>query len=288
MRERILFVDDDTNLLESVQRNFRRQYECHTASSASQALEMMGEDEPFGIVVADMRMPGENGIGFLERSRKQFPDTVRIMLTGFADMETALDAINRGGVFSFLQKPFDTVDLNTVLAAASDEYRRLRSIHLDSLTDPLTGLYNRRFIEREFHRLLEVARRHQQSFSVIFGDVNGFKSVNDTLGHAKGDELLKRMADSMVETCRGSDLVCRFGGDEFLVVMESAEEQHAARLIERLQEAIGGISVGETTTFHPSISLGYATYPEDGSDIQELLQVADGRMYRQKSTAGGL
>jgi two-component system cell cycle response regulator len=282
MRERVLFVDDDTNLLDSVQRNFRRKYECYTASSANQALDLMNADEPFGIVVADLRMPGENGIGFLERSRKLFPDTIRIMLTGFADMETALEAINRGGVFSFLQKPFDTGDLSSVLQAASMEHQRRRRIQMDSLTDPMTGLYNRRFIEREFNRLLEVARRHQQSFSVVFGDVNNFKMVNDRYGHAAGDVLLKSIADLLVATCRGSDLVCRYGGDEFLVVMESAMDQHAGRLIDRLENAMASLTVENLADADVSISLGHATFPDDGSDIEALMSVADQRMYASK------
>ncbi|AHC16565.1 diguanylate cyclase [Salinispira pacifica] len=282
MRDKILFVDDDTNLLQSIQRNFRRSYECAVAADADEALKILESGDRFSVVVADYRMPGNNGIDFLRKSMERFPDTIRIMLTGYADMETALKAINQSRVFSFLQKPFDTGDLKTVLEEASKEHHRIQRIHMDSLTDPLTGLYNRRFIEREYARLMELARRQDSRLAVVFADIDNFKEVNDRYGHSAGDLLLSAIAETLAGTIRGSDLLCRYGGDEFVILMDSADIEHAHRLSERIVENVSALCIREMQDMNFSISLGQSAFPQDGETMNELLIQADKRMYMHK------
>lgn len=282
MRDKILFVDDDTNLLQSIQRNFRRSYECAVAPNADEALKLLESEAPFSVVVADYRMPGSDGIDFLRKSMERFPDTIRIMLTGYADMETAMQAINRSRVFSFLQKPFDTGDLKTVLDEASQEHHRIQRIHMDSLTDPLTGLYNRRFIEREYARLMELARRQDSRLAVVFADIDNFKEVNDRYGHSAGDLLLSAISETLAGTIRGSDLLCRYGGDEFVILMDGADIEHARRLSERITENVSALSLREMQGMKFSISLGQSAFPMDGDSIEELLIQADRRMYLHK------
>lgn len=105
MNARVLFVDDDTNILEAHQRNFRRRFDVSIATSGELGLAAMKSGSPFAVVVADMRMPSMNGIQFLRKAQELMPDTVRIMLTGNADQQTAVDAVNKGHVYQFLCKP---------------------------------------------------------------------------------------------------------------------------------------------------------------------------------------
>ncbi len=102
---KILFVDDDPSLLQSFARQFRGHFSLNTAASGAQGLEIVQNDGPFAVVISDMRMPEMNGIQFLTRVREMSPDTVRIMLTGNADIDTAMHAVNQGNIFRFLQKP---------------------------------------------------------------------------------------------------------------------------------------------------------------------------------------
>jgi response regulator RpfG family c-di-GMP phosphodiesterase len=126
MKDKILFVDDDSNLLAAFQRNMRKQFDCDIALSGLEALEMFRTKGPYALVLADMNMPGMKGIELLERVRQVSPDTVRMMLTGNADQQTAVDAVNRGQVFRFLSKPAPPELLVPALEAGLKQYSLLR------------------------------------------------------------------------------------------------------------------------------------------------------------------
>jgi len=123
MSEKVLFVDDDQNLLAAVERNLRQKFNLHTATGGDAALAKLNSDGPFAVLVADMQMPGMNGVQLLARAQKEYPDTVRFMLTGNADQQTAMEAVNKGHVFQFLTKPCPMDILATALNAGIRQYR---------------------------------------------------------------------------------------------------------------------------------------------------------------------
>lgn len=123
---RILFVDDDPNLLAAFQRNLRKQFTLDTAIGGPEGLELMKQNGPYAVVVADMQMPVMNGVQFLSRVSKEYPDTVRLMLTGNADQQTAIDAVNHGHIFSFLNKPCEPDLLSSVLQSCLKQHELLR------------------------------------------------------------------------------------------------------------------------------------------------------------------
>jgi response regulator RpfG family c-di-GMP phosphodiesterase len=125
MNEKILFVDDEENILHSLKRELRKRYEISTASSGAEALAVMQQQGPFAVIVSDMRMPEMNGIQLLTMVKDLYPDTVRLMLTGNADQETAIEAVNKGAIFRFLNKPCPTSTLVMALALALRQYRLL-------------------------------------------------------------------------------------------------------------------------------------------------------------------
>lgn len=123
MSEKILFIDDDTNLLAAVERNLRQKFNLVTAAGGEAGLAKMAGEGPFAVVVADMQMPGMNGVQLLTEVQKRYPETVRLMLTGNADQHTAVEAVNRGHVFQFLTKPCPTEMLTLALQAGLRQYR---------------------------------------------------------------------------------------------------------------------------------------------------------------------
>lgn len=107
MAKKVLFVDDEPNVLQSIRRSLRKQFELDTAEGGEEALQLLASNDDYAIVVSDMRMPGMNGVELLSQAKERWPDTVRMMLTGNADQQTAVDAVNKGDVFRFLNKPCD-------------------------------------------------------------------------------------------------------------------------------------------------------------------------------------
>lgn len=138
MYPKILLVDDDESALAAYRRTLRGLYEIDTAASGSNALEMLSEELPYAVVVADMHMPGMNGLELLQKIREVSPDTTRIMLTGDADQRTAADAVNHGRVFRFLGKPCDPQEMLDSLAAGVHQHQLVRA-ERDLLEQTLSG-----------------------------------------------------------------------------------------------------------------------------------------------------
>lgn len=138
MSNKILCVDDDANVLTGIQRNLRKQFEIDTAVGALAALKMIEKECPYAVIVADMQMPGMNGVEFLNITRQKYPDTVRIMLTGNADQKTATEAVNRGHIFQFLNKPCPPDKLADVLTGGIKHYR-LVTAERELLENTLNG-----------------------------------------------------------------------------------------------------------------------------------------------------
>ena len=124
---KILFVDDDQNVLDAMKRNLRRIFDVHTAAGGEAGLEVLEAEGPFAVVVSDMSMPGMSGVDFLAEVCRRSPDTVRIMLTGRADLESAMNAVNEGNIFRFITKPANAKLMASSLKSAFDQYRLLTS-----------------------------------------------------------------------------------------------------------------------------------------------------------------
>jgi response regulator RpfG family c-di-GMP phosphodiesterase len=138
MNDKILFVDDDSNILESYKRFFRRQFKIETAMGGQAGLQLLNTGEPFAVVVSDMRMPEMDGAKFLAQVREKSPDSVRMLLTGQADLNDAIAAVNEGHIFRFLTKPCQPETLSTALNAGLEQHRLIMS-ERDLLNKTLKG-----------------------------------------------------------------------------------------------------------------------------------------------------
>jgi diguanylate cyclase (GGDEF)-like protein len=175
--------------------------------------------------------------------------------------------------------------LAIALALTFYNLQAYRDRFTDSITDPLTGVPNLRFVLLHATREMARAVRSQTSLALVLTDLDGFKWINDTYGHATGDTALRRVARCLQASMRSSDVCARYGGDEFLIVLPNCGVAEAQRRAHELQEAVGAIPVGgaaESDVFL-SISVGTAVLPNDGESLEQLLEMADARMYRNKS-----
>jgi diguanylate cyclase (GGDEF)-like protein len=169
-----------------------------------------------------------------------------------------------------------------------DALTALHQLQSLAYTDPLTGLANRRAFDARLDEELSRSSRSEAPFTVLAIDVNGFKAVNDTLGHAAGDALLCRLAELLKATLRGHDVIARAGGDEFLVILPAANRLHAAAAASRLFLAMAALKLDGPPV---SLAIGAATYGVDGDTAHGLVAHADLEMYadkrRRKLHAGG-
>jgi diguanylate cyclase (GGDEF)-like protein len=167
---------------------------------------------------------------------------------------------------------------NELLIAREAQLREL------SVRDPVTGVFNRRYMEETLERELHRARRKQQSLGVILVDVDHFKHVNDHYGHAAGDAVLQFLGECFRSVVRGADIVCRYGGDEFVFMLPEASLEDTRRLADELL-AVVARRIQERDRRRPvnvTLSLGVAAYPQHGQDGSALLAAADVALYRAK------
>ncbi len=163
-----------------------------------------------------------------------------------------------------------------VFSDFSEKRKRMEEIEFLSYHDYLTGLYNRRYFEEELKRY-DVSRNFP--ISIVMGDVNGLKLVNDSFGHSIGDEILKKTSELIAKSCRGDDIVARLGGDEFVVLLPNTGEESAAGLIKRVQDDLNEVNI---EGIHLSVSFGQATKIQEGESLAETLKEAEDHMYRHK------
>ena len=161
------------------------------------------------------------------------------------------------------------------------EVQSLRVYRSLAYKDPLTGLRNRRYLEERLAEEIDRARRAPEGvFSVLQVDLDDFKAVNDEKGHAEGDRILIWVARFLENNVRDHDIVCRTGGDEFVVLLPNAGEAGTELLISRLRTALDAANAGRT--HYVGLSVGSATWPDDGSSAERLLEAADMEMYHNK------
>jgi diguanylate cyclase (GGDEF)-like protein len=168
------------------------------------------------------------------------------------------------------------------LALANLKLREL--LRNQSIRDALTGLYNRRYLEESLKRELHRANRASRNVSLVMLDLDHFKHFNDTFGHQVGDILLKEVAGVIKSRMRAGDLACRYGGEEFSLILAEVGTEGAQKCVESIRETIKHLSLHHRgqTLGTITVSAGIATYPAHGTNSEELIRAADEALYRAK------
>lgn len=250
-------------------------------ADGEEALETAFRDG-FDIAVIDWEMPKLTGMEVIRRL-KDHPKTAYghlILVTGRSDQTSLIQALD-GGADDFIRKPLVPAELVARLRAGSRIVELRNKIIRMAETDPLTGAANRRaFLKRAEEEQVD-ARRRQRSVSVLLLDIDHFKSVNDTRGHAGGDEALKRLVECCAPVLRPGDLLGRFGGEEFAVLLPETNPYAAVAIAERLRGTIASTAVEhDGASFHITASIGVSAVGPDGLDA--ALSRADEALYAAK------
>jgi len=174
---------------------------------------------------------------------------------------------------------------NSRLRGQLSEIEQLRDQLRDqSIRDSLTGLFNRRYLEERLTAELALAVRQRWAVSIVFIDLDHFKHVNDTYGHSAGDRVLQALAQHLSSSARLSDLICRYGGEEIVVILSGAGAEDALQRADQWRLGIAQLPIAAgDLTLSVTISAGVATYPVDGDTLDEVLRAADAALYQAKS-----
>lgn len=209
-----------------------------------------------------------------------------VSLALFATWETTSEDIDVG-VLGYVSRGTAFLVLGVIVGRFASERRALiRRLEKLATTDPLTGLLNRSSVEAAIAVELARSRRHQRPGAVLYADLDGFKTINDTLGHRAGDEVLRRVAALLQQHVRGIDTIARIGGDEFVLVLPDTTCGDARAVADKLTEAVTG-AVHEAVGTPVSLGVSVGCVEFDGRTTQSaltLLQDADEAMYRNKSS----
>lgn len=178
----------------------------------------------------------------------------------------------------------DTILLGTALGFSSIANRKMSlQLEKEALTDSLTQVFNRRALEKISGKILDHARRHNASVSVLLIDLDHFKKVNDSFGHSVGDKALLRFSQLVQGQLRDSDVFARYGGEEFVAILPDGEAEDAYAVAERIRSTVDGHGFSvEARPIHLTASIGIASFPEDGAEWSSLLARADERLYEAK------
>lgn len=197
------------------------------------------------------------------------------------DIEIHSSAMQIGGKLALISLVMDVTERTRAEREVQVLQDRLRD---ESTRDALTGLYNRRYLEETLGRELILAERHGHPVSVIMSDIDYFKAVNDTYGHLGGDEVLRVFGTLMRRHARASDIYCRYGGEEFLLVLPQMTLDDAVDRAEQLRSAIAAAPVPYgSALIAVTASFGVATFPGDGRTIDALIGAADSALYAAKA-----
>ncbi|MEV6873004.1 diguanylate cyclase [Amycolatopsis sp. NPDC051128] len=285
-----MLVADDSLVIRAVVRAALEEegYRVTEACDGTAAVEQCQQNPP-DVVLLDIEMGGLNGHEVLAvlKSDQRLKEIPVVFLTGRTSLADVVAGL-RGGAHDYLKKPFETAELLARVASAThvknlQDQLQKRNTELEqvSSTDTLTGLPNRRHLEEQLEKLRSAARRHKEPLTVILFDIDHFKRVNDTYGHVVGDLVLREFAHRLSAQVRREDTVCRWGGEEFLVILPGTDIDHARPVAERIRRAISAppmIVAGHHLAI--TVSGGCALGPGDSMD--ELIRQADARLYEAK------
>jgi diguanylate cyclase len=243
----------------------------------------------FEVCLVDPALPDGDGLELVRAAQRRGCRAPIVMLARAGTLELDLQAMALG-VADFLDKTrLDATRLERTIRYALARQRQAEQLSRLAQFDELTGLANRSLFQDRLERALAWARRHDRLVAVMILDFNGFKAVNDRLGHVAGDRLLALMGRRLSERLRETDTVARLGGDEFAILIENlAKPEHAALVARKLLDTVAPPAMVDGQEVTVTASLGVALYPRDAQDGTALVQRADRAMYRAKAEGGNL
>jgi diguanylate cyclase (GGDEF)-like protein len=283
MRPVALLIDDSPDVQKLLTMRLRGEgIDVLSAGDGVEGLRLVREAMP-SVVLLDIDMPGMDGFEVL-RTLKDTDATLHvpvIMLSGLHSPHDKVTAFDLGAV-DFITKPFDVTELRVRVRSALRVSHLLRMLAQRAQIDGLTGLYNRAHFNQRWDEEVSATQRHSRPLSLALFDLDHFKSVNDTYGHPAGDAVIQGLAKLLQRECRQSDVACRYGGEEFALIMPETLPQDAAAVCERVRESLSAIVWPRHPERSVTCSVGVAGSQASAVPAERWLEVVDRNLYRAK------
>jgi diguanylate cyclase (GGDEF)-like protein len=236
----------------------------------------------FATVVTELHLPDMDAKKLTQEILKINSNISVVIITTYTFIKSAIECMEEGA-YGYITKPFNPSEVRIVVERAAERFLLLSSgrekerfVEL-SVKDGLTGVYNRRFLNVYMTNKISIMKRKAEKLSILMIDIDHFKQYNDTKGHMAGDELLKKMCKLFQESIRAEDIVFRYGGEEFVILLEYTDKRGASLVAERIRSLV---NLYMPTT----VSIGVGTFPDDGVTLEELIAKTDAALYKAKET----
>jgi diguanylate cyclase (GGDEF)-like protein len=285
---RLLLIEDSEDdarlLVRELQPHYELTYErVDTPAAANDALDKPGWD----LVISDYSMPQFNGLDALALVQEKNLDIPFIIVSGTIGEDVAVQAMKAGAhdylIKGKLARLIPAIDRELQEAKIRQERKQAQEIiSFMAYHDPLTALPNRSLLHEQLQQAIKLAQREQKTVAVLLLDLDHFKEINDTMGHAHGDAVLQEVGHRLKEILRDSDMVARLGGDEFAILLPLTSPDHASIVARKVRAALEAPFVMEHLPIMVEASIGIALYPDHGATVEELIQHSDIAMYVAK------
>jgi len=285
----ILIVEDDKMDAKLTQSYLQGEpYQIKLAKDGDEAISR-AQQERIDVILLDLILPRKNGFEVCStlKEMERTQNIQIVVITGLSDLDSKLKGIELG-VDDYLVKPVNMHVLRTrvkslvkkkaLLDKLCDRYEM--AIH-SAITDKLTGLYNRRYFDYFLDLEIKRSSRQKASLALLMIDIDNFKPINDTFGHLFGDSILNKLGELLKAKTRETEMVARYGGDEFAIVMSNTGLTEAVQIAERIRQSIQAFSFGTKNSL-ATVSIGIAMYPLDANSLNELIEKSDNSLYKAK------
>lgn len=302
----ILVVDDDYEIRLGLEEILKEAgYNCKSCDTGQEALEKIKE-ELFHMLIVDLNLGDMEGVEVIKRAKEYFPETMTILITGAPSVESVVGAL-KSGTFDYIIKPLHFEDVLARIKIGWEKYKqavlvkqllqnlRITTFELEkfnkqlstlAVTDYLTSLYNHRYIMEALSREYSKVERFHRSLAVLLLDLDHFKSVNDRYGHQAGDAVLVELGSLLKKSARSMDVVGRYGGEEFCIILPEINSDGAMAIGERILQTIAKkpFKIGEDLYINITASFGVCGTDVGGvHSIHVLLNCADKALYEAKA-----
>ncbi|MHC4876920.1 MAG: diguanylate cyclase [Planctomycetota bacterium] len=288
MTQKILVIDDSPDIHQLLKVRLKNlDVSLEHALSGAEGIEKAQADCP-DLILLDVHMPETSGFDVCRQLKGtgDLQNIPVIFLTGASDVDQKVLGFEVGAV-DYIQKPFDSAELNARVRAALRTKRFQDMLAQRAMIDGLTGLWNRTHFETRLQDEVVATQRYDRPLSLIMLDVDHFKQLNDNHGHPFGDEVLQAVGETLSETARASDWACRYGGEEFALILRETNLEGARVLAERLRQLIEGLALrnkGEDVKVTASFGVSCSELCLNPCDFSRrwLITSADSALYAAK------